>query len=268
MSALSAVSDTLYIPLLGRVYASRCHPEVLYDEAALTVYDSLTQSIKDMPGQTEYTSLASAVRSLNMDYYIQAFLAVHPDAVIVNIGCGLETLYQRNDNGTAIWYELDLPEVLALRRRYFPPAERDRYLACSMFDYDWIHTVQQAEAHSTLIIASGLFLYFPEEQVLDLIHHLAAFPGAMLVFDTVSPAGLKIARRMIVKMGKRDAQVFFCVHTAKALTNKLFPGVRIIGDRNFYSLLHSRSKLAYNTRFRMIVSDLFRMVKIICLKFP
>ena len=266
MPALSVVSDTLFIPLLGRIYASSYHPYILYDEAALAVYDKLEQRIRDMPGQTEYASLASAVRSANMDRCIHAFLSAHPDAVIVNLGCGLETLYQRGDNGRAVWYELDLPEVLELRSQYFPETDRDRYLPYSMFDYKWMDAVEKAGKTHMMAIASGLFLYFSEEQVIDCIRHLSSLPNAEIVFDTLSPAGMKVARRMIDRMGKQEAPVYFCVDSAGAFAAKISAGIHIMEEKPFYNLVNYRSEMAFDTRLRMAFSDLFNMVKIIHLQ--
>ncbi len=265
MPSLSAVSDTLYIPLLGRAYATAHHPYLLYDETAIALCDRLDQSIRNMRGQTEYSSLASAVRSRNIDQCVQAFLQGHTQPVIINVGCGLETLYQRNDNGKALWYELDMPEVLALRSRYLPETERDRFLAYSMFDYRWMDIVRQAEPQSVLIIASGLFLYFTQDQVVDFIRHLMELPNATLVFDTLSPAGLKIARRMIGKMGKREASVHFAVASASLFAAGISPVIKVLEEKRFYRIVHDRSEMAIDTRLRMAFSDLFNMVKLISL---
>ncbi len=266
MSELSAVSDTLYVPLLGRIYASKYHPDILYDEAPLQIYDKLDSRIREMPGQTEYSSLASAVRSKNMDHDVQGFLSRFPAGVIVNLGCGLETIFHRNDNGIAIWYELDLPEVLELRNGYFPETERDRYLPYSMFDYEWMDAVREAAQTPVMVIASGLFLYFLEEQVVDLLRHLAGFPNAEIVFDTLSPAGLKVARRYIKRMGKQEARVYFYVDNAGAFAAKLPDDTEVIEERKLYSLVDYRYNMAFDTRLRMAVSDAFNMVKIIHLR--
>ena len=133
MKTLSAVSETLYVPLIGRIYATKFHPDILEDKSALAIEKKLPEAMRKMPGQNEYTCLASAVRSRNIDEHIKTFLEVSPDGVIVNLGCGLETLYHRNDNGEAMWFELDLPEVLELRAQYFPEQPRNVYLPYSMF---------------------------------------------------------------------------------------------------------------------------------------
>ena len=66
--------------------------------------------------QNQYTLLASASRSANMDRIIRSFLERRPDGVIVQLGCGLETTYHRCDNGKTHWYAVDLPHVIEYRR--------------------------------------------------------------------------------------------------------------------------------------------------------
>lgn len=266
MPEISSVSDTLYVPLLGRIYASEHHSAILYDPAALEINKKLDEKIKAMPGQTEYTSLASAVRSRNMDYSVRAFLSEHPYGIIVNIGCGLETIFDRCDNGKSIWFELDFPEVLKLRRQYIPETQRDRYLPYSMFDYKWMRFVRQAGDSPILIIAAGLFIYFPEDQVVDFIRHVIDFPRAELVFDTLSKAGLVIAKRMIKRMGKQDARVHFSVGNAEDFAAKISPAVTLAYERPFYSVVNYSADLSFSTRFRMALSDCFNMVKTIHLK--
>ena len=60
---------------------------------------------------------------------------MHPDAAVVSVGCGLETTYWRCDNGRALWFELDLPEVIDVRRELLDPGERQFLVPGDMFDY-------------------------------------------------------------------------------------------------------------------------------------
>ena len=266
MPELSTVSETLYVPLLGRIYATEHHPDILYDKNALAIMCRLPENIREMPGQSEYTYLASAVRSKNVDHYVQAFLTAYPDGAIVNVGCGLEGLYDRNDNGKAQWFELDFPDVLKLRGEYFPEQERDRYLPYSMFNYTWIEQVKAIAQGPYMIVASGLFYYFHEEQVIDFIEHLADFGKAQLVFDAVSSAGIKGSRHYMKKMGRQDAEMFFSVDSAKAFAAKMTAGVSVIEERKYYSLTDLHSKISFSTKLKMRFSDMFNMVKMVHLK--
>ena len=99
MQTLGVVEDTLFVPMLGRIYASEHCPQILYDKKALELKNRLPLDLIEQNMQNQYTILASASRSANMDRIIQAFLERRPDGVIVQQGCGLETTYQRCDNG-------------------------------------------------------------------------------------------------------------------------------------------------------------------------
>jgi len=201
-----------------------------------------------------------------MDHYLRNFLSDHPDGVIVNVGCGLETTYHRNDNGKALWFELDLPEVLQLRSRYFPEEERDRYLPYSMLDYTWINAVKAASQKPVMVIASGLFYYFHEEQIIDFIRRLAGLAHAQLVFDAVSSAGIRGTKHYMKRMDRQDAEMFFSVDSAQVFAAKISSATKVIEERKFYSLTDGNSQLHFVTRFKMFLSDLMNMVKIIHLK--
>ena len=89
MTELSELSKTLYVPLAGRIYASKHYPAMITDLKVLALESALPAEAERMRhGQSEYTMLASVARSINMDRRIRAFLADYPDAAVVNVGCG------------------------------------------------------------------------------------------------------------------------------------------------------------------------------------
>ena len=124
MSKLGVVEDTLFVPMLGRIYASEYCPQILYDGKALELKEKLPPELLSQGRLSQYTLLASAARSANMDRFIRAFLERRPDGVIVQLGCGLETAYYRCDNGRSHWYAVDLPHVVEYRRELLPEPER------------------------------------------------------------------------------------------------------------------------------------------------
>ena len=266
---LTKVSETLYVPLMGRIYASKHNIDILYDKAALSIESRLPESIKEAQGQNEYTLFASATRSKNMDYYIGEFLRDYPEGAIVNAGCGLETMFQRNDNGTALWFELDLPDVIELRKEYFPALERDIYLPYSIFDYEWMNAVEKDlgdPERPVLVVASGLFHYFRESQVIEFIRKLRYFDNVWIVFDAVSPSGIKVTKRYMEKMNKREAEMFFCVGSAGDFAVKISSDTKVLETKSFYSFSKKTGNLKTQTKIKMYFSDIFDMVKSIYLK--
>ena len=89
------ISNTLFVPIKGRIYSTENFPNILNDEEALKLKGKLPP---DKGTFSQYTLLASAVRSRNMDRYINNFLKNNPAGVIIEIGCGLETTYFRHKN--------------------------------------------------------------------------------------------------------------------------------------------------------------------------
>ena len=149
---LSAISETLYVPMAGRIYAHKYFPEIILDDKLDLIKKQIQKDIDIFKGQSEYTLLASAVRSNNIDEYIKKFLNTAPNSIVVNLGCGLETSFYRLDNGLALWYEVDLPEVIELREYLLGKNERDISIAASIFDKNWLNIIRDAAGESLCVL--------------------------------------------------------------------------------------------------------------------
>lgn len=264
MSKLGVVEDTLFVPMLGRIYASEYCPQILYDPKALELKKKLPSSLPEQDGQSQYTLLASAARSANMDRYIRAFLERRPDGVIVQLGCGLETAYYRCDNGRTRWYAVDLPHVVEYRRALLPEPERETYLAGDAFAEDWIRQIRTDVPDAPILVtAGGLFHYFEESKVVGLLRMLTKFGEIEIVFDTVSKSGMAMMRKKYMKqVGHGDAQMFFYVDSASVLAGKIGSGVRVLAEEPYCRHI-PRTGLKLSTKISMAVSDRFCMVKMV-----
>jgi len=264
---LGVVEDTLYVPMLGRIYASEHFRKILYDEKALGLKGMLPESVVTRSTQTQYTYLASASRSANMDRYISDFLRRKPDGVIVQLGVGLETTFYRDDNGHTQWYGIDLPNVIDYRHTLLPDHERETCVAGDAFKQDWIERVRaDHELAPLLVTASGLFYYFEEERVLSLMHMMQGFGDIELLFDTVNKSGMTMMRKKHMKtVGHEDAQMFFYVDSAEELAAKVGSGTHVLAEEKFYAHI-DKSGLKLSTEASMVISDLLGMVKMVHLK--
>lgn len=264
---LSNVSGTLFVPMAGRIFASHRFPHIVHDEKALMLEKKISTQIDIFKGQSEYTLVASAVRSMNMDAAVNSFLKENPSGIIVNLGCGLETTFYRTDNGTATWYELDLPEVIELREKYLGKHERDISIPASVFDEEWGGIVKEsANRKNVLFLASGLLYYFEKPQVTTLLKRIASIPNAILVFDTVNSSGMKRMAGYMRQLGHEDAAMYFYVDDAKELANEICDTVTVIEERPYYSRVKNRKGMKFITKISMSISDKFNMVKMISLK--
>lgn len=188
---LSGVAETLLIPLYIRAIESQRPDALLKDERAVafvTQMDSAFSRIKQIKLDEE-DKVALVLRNREFDRYGRDFLGRYPEAVVVHIGCGLDARFERLDNGQVEWYDLDLPEVIELRRKFIGgEGARYHFLAGSVFDRAWLNTVSVHRHRSFLFLAEGVFMYFEEAQVKSLVLRLCdCFPGAELVFDAFSP---------------------------------------------------------------------------------
>lgn len=267
MSEFSAIENTLFIPLLGRIYANEHFPNILHDEKALSLKDALSKDAMNNGFQNQYTLLASASRSANMDRCIQHFLLHKPGGVIAELGCGLETTYYRNDNGYTRWYTVELPEVMAYRNTLLPKPERQEYFVGDAFSDDWIRQIRiDAPDVPVLVTAGGLFHYFEEEKVLDLLRMLQGLGNVEVVFDSVNKIGMDMMRKKYMKqMGHADATMSFYVDSAAELTRKIGDDICIITEEPYYRHI-DKTGLKPSTKLSMSVSDRLRMVKMVHVK--
>lgn len=187
---LSGVAETLLITLYIRALESQRPDALLKDEKAVALVQQMDYDFTRFSKikMDEDDKLAIILRNREFDRYVRDFLARNPQSVVVHIGCGLDSRFERVDNGTVEWYDLDLPDVIDLRRKFIG-GEGGRYhlLACSMFESAWRNTVNVYHRRPFLFLAEGVFMYFEEAQVRSLLLTMRdCFPGAELVFDAFS----------------------------------------------------------------------------------
>lgn len=188
---LEGLAKTLLIPLYIRAEESRRPDPLINDERAVALVRQLGPTpswFRDMRVDKE-DKVALVLRNREVDRAVRAFLASNRGAVVVHIGCGLDSRFERVDDGRAEWYDLDLPEVIELRRKLIGgEAARYHLLACSALDREWLDRVGVHRSRPFLFVAEGVLIYFEEEQVKSLVIALRdQFPGADLVFDAFSP---------------------------------------------------------------------------------
>ncbi|MBG0775916.1 MAG: class I SAM-dependent methyltransferase [Desulfovibrionaceae bacterium] len=182
-----AVAETLFIPLYMRSLETERSGGLLQDPLACDMVRRIDHDFGRYSGGAA-SMVGTAIRVRHFDDQVRRFVREHEDPVVVNVGAGLDTRFHRVDQGRGIFYELDLPEVIAFRERLLPPGERDRFLATSMFETAWIdELVARHPGASFALVAEGVFMYFEESLVRPLFEALAArLPAAELHFDVSS----------------------------------------------------------------------------------
>jgi len=206
--ALGNVQKTLLLPLWGRAFETQKEKPLLVDRTALAVVEKLDYDFAPLAQNlSPLTQIAWIMRSQCVDEVINNFLQHSPQATIVNIGCGLDTTFERVDNGQLTWYDLDLPDVIHLRQQFIPETERRHYLATSFLEEGWLKTIDASRG--LLLIAAGVFYYFEESQIKQLLLRLAdTFPRCELFFDASSPYGVRVANKKVITSSGLDEKSF------------------------------------------------------------
>ena len=227
------VANTLFVPLVARINISKRFPEYFVDEKALELEHYLPEGADK--GSSEYSNMASVARYYNMDKTVSAFAAKHNECSLVYLGAGLETAYDRLNEkfeGKAVdWYEVDLPEVIEARKRVLGQRENETLIAGDMFRVEWINEMDCDLP--TLLVVSGVFQYFHEEQIIAFITECAkVFPQGEMLFDAKSESGLKFTNWFIKRTGNASAIMYFGINDSKEFADKC--GMELLEEKTFF----------------------------------
>lgn len=178
---LGEVQETLLIPLYARACDAASRRPLLDDRRARELVDGIDYDFTRFGG----TSLSGSVfRSSIFDGWAARFLREHPAGTVVELGTGLNTRFDRLDNGQVRWLDLDLPDAIALRRKFFRDSRRCTMLAASVLDTEWFDVVA-ASPPPYLFLSEAVFLYLGDEEVRRVLTQLSRrFPGSLIAFDT------------------------------------------------------------------------------------
>jgi O-methyltransferase involved in polyketide biosynthesis len=264
---LGSVQKTLLLPLWGRAKEARKPSPLLVDRAALEIVDRLDYDFSEFEANLdEISRLGWIALCVHIDTTVKRFLESHPHATIVNIGCGLDTTYERVDNGTLHWYDLDLPDTLSLRKLLIPGKERSAYLAGSVFDTSWFDKVDVAD--NIFFIASGVFYYFDEPEIKGLFLKIAdRFPGSEMIFDAASPLGIKMANKMVLKRGGMDGQALLTWGIKSCKEPENWDNRLKVLDEYPYFHNFKNSNAGLSTRTKVLLWNLFKISYIVHVKF-
>ncbi|GAA4423394.1 class I SAM-dependent methyltransferase [Actinokineospora soli] len=182
---LGEVQETLLIPLYGRAVEARKPRSVLRDPRSVEMVDSIDYDFAKLDSSNQ-ALFACAMRTAIIDEWVRGFLAEHPSGTVVELGTGLNTRFDRVDNGTVRWIDIDLPDVIELRRAFFGDKDRYRMIAASITEDAWLDEVVRSGG-PYLLVSEAVLAYLAEEDVRSLFRRVASrLPGAWVVTDTFS----------------------------------------------------------------------------------
>ncbi len=215
----NTVQETLIIPLFARKVCSELYPNLYRDETSIRLIDEIDYDFSEAEKNSRslmqrFGSLEVAMRQNDLAWEARTYLKSHPTAAVVNLGCGLDSTGRTCDNGSCKIYNLDFPDVIAVRNELLPAGEREENIPCNLNDAAWFSQIDASGG--AVFFASGVFYYFLTEQVKALVQAMAgAFPGGVLVFDAANRTAVKMIAKTWLKSAKiKDVGAYFAVSNA------------------------------------------------------
>jgi O-methyltransferase involved in polyketide biosynthesis len=257
-SKLKGVPETMLISLRARYRETKKENGIIIDPKSVEILDQIEF---DFSGKKEVSSgsqFGISIRTEILDEQVNRFLGENPDGIVVNLGCGLDTRFHRIDNGLVIWYDLDVPEAIELRRNFFTETDRFRFISKSVLDYTWLEMIP--EAKKILFVAEGLLMYFTESEVKELLGAIgSAHPGSEMLFEAMSPL---IARNSDkhVDVKKYDAQFKWGIKTGADL-EKWRIGINFIKEWHYFG--RHKDKTPFLLRLMSLIPAFSKAMKIV-----
>ena len=215
----NTVQETLIIPLFARKVCSELYPNLYRDETSIRLIDEIDYDFSEAERKSRslmqrFGALEVAVRQNDLAWEARDYLKSHPTAAVVNLGCGLDSTGRACDNGSCKIYNLDFPDVIAVRNELLPAGEREENIPCNLNDTAWFSQIDASGG--AVFFASGVFYYFLTEQVKALVQAMTgAFPGGVLVFDAANRTAVKMIAKTWLKSAKiKDVGAYFAVSDA------------------------------------------------------
>ena len=212
----NTVQETLVIPLYGRKVCSERYPDLYRDPETCALMDRIDYDFSALAEKSrgvmyQFGFLEVAMRQTDLAWEVRDYLRTHPRAAVVNLGCGLDCTGRQCDNGTCRIYNLDFPDVIALRDELLPAGEREENIPCDLNDTAWFDRIDAGGG--AVFFAAGVFYYFLTDQVRALVTAMEkSFPGGRLVFDAANRRAVRLMLKTWLKTAEiRDVGAYFAV---------------------------------------------------------
>lgn len=183
MGDLRDVSKTMLLTLYARANYSKGEKALFHDAKAEEVVDRLDY---DFAAASKDFAMSSGTiaRTLVFDELVGGFIVEHPEAIVVNIGSGLDTRFYRIDNGAIGWYNVDLPDAMEVRNEILPPVQREHNIAASAMDPSWANRVGGGDM---LFVIEGLTMYLEAGDIAQMLSIIRdSFDNALVMMETTS----------------------------------------------------------------------------------
>jgi O-methyltransferase involved in polyketide biosynthesis len=198
---LGIVQETLLITLWARATELLQPDPIIHDPKSAEIMAAIDYDFTKFTNSKK-SQIGCCLRGLILDNWVRDYLRQYPEGIIVEIGTGLNTRFERVDNGQVRWFDLDLPDAILLRKQFFAETERRQLITASCLNTDYLYQIREIQKQlelsdkPILFVAEGVLMYLSEQQVKLLFANLLqVFPGCRIAFDSTSSLMVKNQKR-------------------------------------------------------------------------
>lgn len=251
--SVSAAQSTSLATLYGRALDARLSDPILGDPTAQDAVRRIDYDFGKFRMGLDL-ALAVALRAKAFDDWVSEFLAGHPGATVLHLGCGLDGRVYRLAPPPAVrWFDVDYPNVIALREQVYPERESYRMIGSSVTDLGWLDEVPRDQ--QTLVIAEGLTMYLRRQDGETLLRTLVdTFRAGEMMFDVYSTAGIRLQRFNPV-VRRAGATLYWGIDDARDLERL---GLTLLARRTAADFItpETRSRMSVGMRLQLRLLDL------------
>jgi len=205
-------------PILGDTFARQAVDRIDFDWSSLKIADLWTPLV--------------TVRTAQYDIWASQFLAAHPHATVIHLGCGLDSRVFRLDPGPDVqWYDVDYPDVIDLRKKVYPSRENYHLVATSATDPSWLDQIPNDRP--TLLLAEGISMYLTPQDGAELLQHVVdRFPSGELQIDFYN--WVTVRTQKIQRLQRQSGSTLYWAVNSPEDVLKNVNGIRLLDAVTFF----------------------------------
>lgn len=184
------INKTLYIPLYGKSYVSR-RGIILRDPKAEEIWAAEKFPLKGK-SRSKWLAYYMGMRAAVFDRWLKQAMDADPSAVVLHIGCGMDSRCQRVGTQGHLWLDIDFPDVISERKRYYEETEHYKMLSADVRSADWLALIS---ARSGIIVMEGVSMYLRPEELKQTLGQIASqFEKVSLLMDCYTEFAAKASK--------------------------------------------------------------------------
>lgn len=184
--SICGVPETMLQTMYARAVYSQKPDHKFYDGKAIEIAQALNYDFS-MADKDALMGNGVLARTILLDRMVKQFIDENPNGTVVNIAYGLDTRFYRVDNGSVRWYNLDLPETIAVRRRFLREEGRVSMIPCSAMDPSWTDWITQ-DGEQVLVVIEGLSMYLTQREIEQILSIIASrFHNRKIILEFMNP---------------------------------------------------------------------------------